>query len=379
MKRNQPTSIRYNGVGLTAWQHQKELLRKFSRILSRGTFLNGQENTTLEAALQRRLGGGYVTTVASGHDALLLSLLVLKLTPSDEVIFPVNAYPTAFPVALSGTKPVPVDTDENGQIDHRGLKRAITSKTKAVIVVHLYGLVGAIGEIREICRANNLILIEDCAQAFSSLYQGKPVGTLGDVGCFSFYPTKNLGALGDGGAIWTRNRGWHAFFQATKAYGEKTRYASDFVAGHSRLPELQAGALNVYLVYFDKDIRRKQAVRIWYEEEFHKAELTELIRLLNSDPQSGPAQHLLVVEVRSRDRLQRFLKARGIDTLIHYPIPVHLVPAFSFLEYKKGDFPVAERLAKNILSLPFHPYLTRKEVKTVVQSIRDFYHGEENR
>lgn len=359
--------MKFNAVGLTAKNHEKELIRAFLRVLRSGIFLNGQENQKLEAELQKKFGSGFVTTVASGHDALFLSLLALHLKPTDEVIFPVNAYPTAFPVALSGVKPVPVDVDENGQLDPQALEKAITNHTKAIIMVHLYGLVGEIGKIRKICKMNKLVLIEDAAQAFGSTYQGKPVGTIGDIGCFSFYPTKNLGSLGDGGALWTVKKTWHEFFVKAKAYGEKIRYASEFVSGHSRLPELQAAALRVYLRFLDKEVELRRNVFSWYKSSFHG------VRILESDRRSLPAPHLLVIEADKRDALQKFLKTRGIETLVHYPYPVHLVPAFRFLKYPKGSFPVAERLASRILSLPFHPFMKKSEVFSIVQTIKTFY------
>lgn len=365
--------MKFNAVGLTAKNHETELIRAFDRVLRSGIFLNGPENQKLEAELQKKLGGGLVTMVASGHDALIISLLALHLKPTDEVIFPVNAYPTAFPVVLSGVKPVPVDVDENGQLDPRALEKAITKCTKAVVMVHLYGLVGEIGEVREICRKHTIVLIEDAAQAFGSTYQGRPVGTIGDIGCFSFYPTKNLGSLGDGGALWTRHKKWFEFFVKAKAYGEKNRYASELISGHSRLPELQAAALRVYLRYLDKEIKLRQKVFGWYKKSLHG------VRILQSINHSFPVPHLLVIESDKRDALQHFLKSRGIETFIHYPQPVHLVPAFRSLGYGRGEFPIAERLAPRILSLPFHPFLTKKDVQTVVQSIRDFYHGEKNR
>lgn len=365
----------FNAVTLSARIHKQKLLAVFETVLHRGIFINGPENRKLEHLLEPKLPGGLVTTVASGHDALLFALAALHLKPTDEVIFPVNAYPTAFPVALAGVTPVPVDVDHNGQLDSSALEKSITKQTKVVIAVHLYGLVGEIGEIGKICKRHGLILIEDCAQAFGSMYREKPVGTLGNIGCFSFYPTKNLGALGDGGALWTRKKQWHNFFLAAKAYGETQRYMSRFVSGHSRLPELQAAALTVYLSSFDREVARRTRVRTLYEKELRSANLGRWVRLLTSSPHSDPVTHLLVIEADRRDNLAQFLKSRDIETLIHYPYPVHLVHAFRSLGYRRGDFPIAERLAHGVVSLPFHPHITRTEVTTVVQSIRDFYHG----
>lgn len=365
----------FNAVTFSARKHKRALITRLGAIIDRGTFLSGPENKLFEQNIKSRLGGGFVTPVASGHDALLLALLALRPKSTDEVLFPVNAYPTAFPIALAGVRPVPVDVDDNGQLDPKALEQAITPQTKAVIAVHLYGLIGELGVIKKICQKKKLVLIEDCAQAFGSTYHSRPAGTLGDIGCFSFYPTKNLGALGDGGAIWTKNKKWYEFFLAAKAYGEKTRYESEFISGHSRLPELQAGALNVYLGHFDNEAGRRRSVWALYDRQVKKAHLDNFLRLLISNRASDPVPHLLVVDVDRRDGLRQFLVSRGIPTLIHYPTPVHLVAAFAPLHLPKGSFPCAERLAGRILSLPFHPYLTRGQVYRVVQSIREYYHG----
>lgn len=359
--------INFNAVVQSARTRRHSLLSAFEKVIRRGIFLNGPENKKLEQLLRAILGQGMVTTVASGHDALLFALAALKLQSKDEVVFPVNAYPTAFPVVLSGVTPVPVDVDQNGQLDPLALKKAITKKTKVIIVVHLFGSVGSLQEIQRLCRQHKLILIEDCAQAFGSTYQKKPVGTFGDISCFSFYPTKNLGALGDGGAIWTKNKQLFDFFTAAKSYGEKNRYESNFVAGHSRLPELQAAGLRIYVKHINKEIELRQKVFGWYKNSLR------WVRLLESDQRSIPAPHLLVIEADTRDALQKFLKARGIETFVHYPHPVHLVPAFRFLKYPKGSFPVAERLASRILSLPFHPSMKKSEVFSIVQTIKTFY------
>ncbi len=365
--------INFNAVRRTVQTYKPAILRSLRHVIDQGIFLNGPENERLEQALVKFLGPGFLTSVASGHDALLLALGALKLGRKDEVIFPVNAYPTAFPVVLSGATPVPVDVDQNGQLDPVALQKAITGRTKAVIAVHLYGLVGNLGEISALCRKYTIALIEDCAQAFGSTYRGRPVGTLGTIGCFSFYPTKNLGALGDGGAVWTKDKRYASYIQAAKAYGERRRYESTFVAGHSRLPELQASVLNVYLQHAQENRKRRYAVRGFYERAIARANLASRLKILTSSSRSLPTTHLFVVTVSRREALRRYLAKRGIETHIHYPQPIHLVPAFSFLNIPRGAFPVAEQLSQRILSLPFHPYMKQREVHTVVNSIKNFY------
>ncbi|MBI2051389.1 DegT/DnrJ/EryC1/StrS family aminotransferase [Candidatus Roizmanbacteria bacterium] len=366
--------ISFNNVKIRASRLKRELTQKISSVLEKGVFVHGRENERLAKALQRFFGG-YVVATASGHDSLSLALRALRIKRGDEVLFPVNAYPTVFPIALSDAMPVPVDVDENGLIDPKELSKKISKKTKAVVVVHLYGLVVNVDAIKKRVKERGIFLIEDCAQAFGSIYKGKPVGTLGDISCFSFYPTKNLSTLGDGGALWTSDKNLYEYLKKAVSYGSKTPYKSEFVSGHSRLPEIQAAVLNLYFKYLKKEQSQRKKVFNQYKSLFKKYKITNHTRILFDNKNSDPALHLFVIEARKRDRLQSYLKGQGVETHIHYPHPVHLVPAFSYLRCKKGDFPKAERLAKNIISIPFHPHLTRKEIELVVKSIRDFYHG----
>lgn len=366
--------IGFSASGWRAQKYQPEIVRIIEKVIDSGQFLNGEQNQSLEKKLHRFLQGGYTTTVASGNDALYLALQALRLTSQDEVIFPVNAYPTAFPITLSRAKPVPVDVDGNGQIDAGAVQKRLNKNTKAIVAVHLYGLVAPIKSIREMIKGKEIVIIEDCAQAFGSLFQGKPAGTLGDIGCFSFYPTKNLGTLGDGGALWTKNKQYHDYFLQAKAYGEKVKNQSQFVSFHSRLPEIQAGILNLYLRRFQEECSKRQTVFAEYRKLFVNYQLDQCLRILYDDKNSSPVLHLLVIEVAHRDALRTYLKTCGVETHIHYPTPVHLLPAFGSLGYRKGDFPVAERLAKHILSLPFHPYLTKREIQYIAQSIRSFFY-----
>ncbi len=363
--------INFNEVKIKDEKNKNKIIRNFSKIIDKGIFLEGEENKKLERTLKNLLGGINIVTTASGHDAILLSLNSLKLNKDDEVIFPVNSYPTAFPVYLSGVKPVPVDVDENGQLDPESILKYLTKKTKVIIVVHLYGLVGNLSEIIKIARQNKITLIEDCAQSFGTLYKNKLVGTFGDIACFSFYPTKNIGTLGDGGAIATKYKNLFDYAKKAKSYGEKEKYNSEFVSGHSRIPELQAAVLNLYLKSADANFIRKKALFEFYKKKLQS--VGDKIRLLESDPDSTPLPHLLVIEAEKRDQLKEYLRKNGIETHIHYPYPIHLVAAFNFLKYKQGDFPVAERLSKNVLSLPFHSYLTKKQVDFIVKSLKEFY------
>lgn len=365
--------IPFNNVGQTARIYKQQIFKRIASIIDSNIFLNGQENKLLIVKLQNYLGSKYITLTASGHDAILTSLSSLNLNERDEVIFPVNSYPTAFPVCLSNGKPVPVDVDLNGQIDPDDIQQKITARTKAIIIVHLYGLVGNIDKIIKTIKGRDVILIEDCAQAVGSLYKNRKVGTIGDIGCFSFYPTKTISTLGDGGFITTTNKTFFEYFNKAVQYGEKKRYHSEFVSGHSRIAEIQAGIINVLFSSINKTFLKRKKVADYYRKLIVKKGLSQYVNLCISSRNSDPVEHLFVIKAYKRNELQRFLYRKGIETLVHYPTPIHLLPAFSYLNYKKGDFKMAEELSNQILSLPFHPYLTKANVDYVVDSIKSFY------
>lgn len=365
--------IAFNEAALKPQHHKKELIKAFMSVIDSGISLHGSQNELLLKNLQHYLKNPFVILTSSGHSALQSALTSLFLKSTDEVIFPVNSYPTAFPIALSQAKPIPVDVDANGLIDPKQVIKKITKNTKAIVLVHLYGLVANIDEIKRITKKRDIVLIEDCAQAFGSYYKGKPVGVFGDISCFSFYPTKNIATLGDGGALWTKHKKLYHYSEKAVSYGEDKRYQSEFVAGHSRLPELQAAALNVYLKSIDKEIELKKAICEEYFQCIKYFKLEPFVRPLFHKKNSSPNLHLFVVETKKREKLKEYLMKKGITTSIHYPLPIHLVPAFSYLKYSRGSFPVAERLSQNILSLPFHSYITKNHVRYIIKVVKDFY------
>lgn len=364
--------IPFNHTSLQAKNYRQQLLQRFSQVIHSGIFLNGPENILFEKKLTSYFGK-YCLTCASGHDAIMLALQSFILSSQDEVLFPVNVYPTAFPVYLSGAKGIPVDIDENGQMSPEDLEKKITSKTKVAIIVHLYGLVGQLEKIFDILKKKKISIIEDCAQAFGTRYDGKLVGTLGDIGCFSFYPTKNIGTLGDGGALWTKHETLYHYLIKAKAYGEIVRYKSDFLSGHSRLSELQASVLNIYFKTFQMEIKKRRELFSMYCQEFEKCNLKQNVSLLSSHSLSEPVVHLFTIRVAKRDELQRYLQKNGIETHIHYPYPINKIPAFAFIPHHIDSFPCAERLSKEILSLPFHHYLKKKDIYRIINEIRKFY------
>ena len=363
--------IVFNNTKLKALNKKRTIFKKISQVITQGIFLNGPKVKETESLLKKYLGRKYFISCASGHDALQLSLQALNLKKDGEVIFPVNAYPTAFPIYLSGLKGIPADVDDNGQLDPESVIKSITPKTKAIVMVHLYGLVGNVERILEICERNNLFLIEDCAQAFGSRYKNKLVGTFGDIGCFSFYPTKNLGALGDGGGILTKNKRHFEFLERAVRYGEKERYQSQFVSGHSRLPEIQAAILSLYLKDINKEIFKRQTLFDYYLEQIDRHGLSKNLRVFLSHKDSRATNHLFVIATSARDQLREFLFKKNIPTLIHYPLTVNRVAAFKFLKSRR--YRNAERLAKQIVSLPFHPDLTKKQIDYIVKNISNFF------
>lgn len=373
MKKSRSSPLSFSHLPHIARTYKKQILLRIEKLLDTSdNFLYAAQNSELVEKLHNYTKGGYVTTLASGHDALLLALQSLNLTSTDEILFPVNVYPTAFPVCLVRAKAVPIDADINGQLDLNDFKRKISRRTKVAIVVHLYGLVGELYEIKNLCKKNNIILIEDCAQAFGTYYMKKPVGVFGDISCFSFYPTKNLSTLGDGGALWTKHKKIYKYILKAKSYGEEKKYLSLFLAGHSRLPEIQAAIINVYLEDFQQKKDKRKKLAALYSIGIEKR-LKGKVSMISSSKLSDPMYHLFVIKTKKRRSLQKFLTEKKIPTLIHYPTPIHLLPAFKFLGYKKGDFPTSESLSKKILSLPFHEYMGEDDIKYIVDSIKKFY------
>jgi len=364
-------NLSFNHTKLKAIKNKKVILKEIGGIIDRGVFINGQCVKESKKLLKKYFKTEYFLTCGSGHDSILLALQALGLKDNDEIIFPVNAYPTAFPIFISKLKGIPADVDDNGQINPNSVIKLITPKTKVIIVVHLYGLVGNLNKIFEICKKNKIFLIEDCAQAFGSRYQGKLVGTFGDFGCFSFYPTKNLSTLGDGGGILIKNKKHFDYLKKAVQYGEKKRYQSEFISGHSRLPEIQAAILNLYLKNIDKELVKRKFLADYYKKQILKYGLDKYISVLSSDNDSKPVNHLFVIKTKARNKLRNFLKKKDINTFVHYPLTINRIKAFDFLSRK--SYPKAEELSKQIISLPFHPYLNKKQINYIVKTMAGFF------
>ncbi|MDP2637580.1 MAG: DegT/DnrJ/EryC1/StrS family aminotransferase [Candidatus Levybacteria bacterium] len=350
---------------------KNEMHLALDKVGKSGNLILGQNVQELEAQLSKLLQVKYAVGCSSGTDAITLSLKALGLDNKDEVFVPANAYPTIFGVALSGVKPVLVDVQATtGNMDLNLLEKAITKKSKAVIVVHLYGLSADIKEIKRICKKRNLYLIEDCAQAFGASYAGEKVGSFGDAATFSFYPTKNLGALGDAGAVVTSNTHVYNMLKMYRVYGEKTRYDSHLVGKNSRIDELQAAFLLAKMKHYKKWITRKKKLSNIYLSELSNVKYIHLPPILDDREHTF---HLFVIKARKRNQLKKWLYSKGIESTIHYPIPIHRTHVFRKLG-KRGSFPEAEKWSQKALSLPLHAFLTEDQIYYVIKMIKAFYY-----
>ena len=339
------------------------------RVLGSGSFILGEDVGLFEKEFARYCGARYAVGVNSGTDALFLGLRSLGIGQGDEVIIPAFTYiATALAVSFTGAVPVFVDIDPRSyNIDVTKIERAISKKTKAILCVHLYGQPCNMRIIMQLARRHRLKLVEDCAQAAGVQYRGKKVGTFGDVGCFSFYPTKNLGACGDGGIVITSKKQTYRMLLMLRDYGRKNRYEHWIKGYNSRLDTIQAAILRIKLKKLDKwnALRRKKAKA--YNQFLSRVDGVLPPRALN---EAEHVYHVYAVRVRNRDRIYNSLRKKGVNVLIHYPKPLHLQRAYAELGHKCSDFPVAERVAEEILSLPLYPELSVKDIKRVVSQLK---------
>ena len=343
-----------------------QLKERFSRVLESGVFSGGKEVDNFESSISRFLGSAYSISCGNGTDALELALRALKIGPGDEIIVPAMTWvSTAEAVVLVGAKPIFWDTNQEGLL-RPDWDKAVTPKTKAVIPAHLYGKMIPMSALIEKASQLNLFVIEDAAQAFGSFQDGKAAGSWGDVGCLSYYPTKNLGALGEAGMCLTQNLILAKTIRLLLNHGQPFRDRHEIVGRNSRIDAIQAVFLQVLLEDFTKNQLRRKILAQRYNESF--AKIPELILpegILESDHNA----HLYVVQTNQRDDLKKFLASRGIGTAIHYP---QILPDMkSFLA--KGDFINALNLAKMGLSLPLNPYLMDQEVEFIIDSVQKFF------
>ena len=348
-----------------------ELEAAVAEVLASGNYILGKRVAAFEEALAKRSGCQFGIGVNSGTDALELALRACGIGPSDEVIVPAFTFmATALAVTSLGATPVMADIDEDSYgIDVRDAARRITRKTKAIIPVHLYGQPCDLEGVLELARRHHLQVIEDCAQAIGATYKGRPVGSFGQVGCFSFYPTKNLGAAGDGGAVVTNDRAVAERIALQRNYGTRDKISYRAFGRNTRLDELQAAILSVKLQHLDdwNEARRRRAG--WYRELFAQ-EAVEGVGLPVELADRRHVYHLFVVRVKERDRVQRDLAARGVHTMVHYARPLHVDSLYDGRPGHAEKLPRAERAAREVLSLPLYPELSREAVSTVIQELK---------
>ena len=335
-----------------------------ARVLASGQFVLAREVEAFESSFGDYLGVTHVVGVASGTDALRLALEAVGVRAGDEVVtVPNTAAPTVTAIMAAGARPVFVDVDDTLMMDPTALPGVITDRTAAIVPVHLFGHPAPVTMIRD--HAPGLPVVEDCAQAVGCRLHGVPAGTLGAVGCFSFYPTKNLGAYGDGGCVVTRDDALARQLRLLRNQGRRERYLNE-VAGHtSRLDEIQAAILRVKLGHLSGWLTRRQEIAARYRQGL----VHPLLRHPATGPDAHHGYHLYPVRVAERELVVARLAAEGVETLIHYPVPLHLQPAFRHLGYGPGDFPVAEGAAREILSLPLYPQLTDAEVDRIISAM----------
>jgi dTDP-4-amino-4,6-dideoxygalactose transaminase len=345
-----------------------EIDEAVARVIESAAFILGREVEAFEAAFAEYLGARFCVGVSNGTAAVQLAVMAGGLQSGDEVIIPANTFfASAEAVSTAGCVPVFVDADPiSYTIDPTKIEAAITKRTRAIMPVHLYGQAADLDPIREIAARHNLLVIEDAAQAHGSLYRGRRVGALSHAGCFSFYPGKNLGAYGEGGAVVTNDAEVARRVRLLRDHGSEKKYHHELIGYNFRLEGLQGAVLNVKLRHLDRwnDLRRAHAAR--YRE------------LLGATPLVLPREmdyarhiyHLYVVQTEERALLQQSLAEAGVQTGIHYPVPVHLQPAYASLGHRAGDFPEAERQAARVLSLPMYPELTDVQLNMVAEAIQ---------
>jgi len=351
------------------YSYKDEIDKAVLNVLDKGWYVLGDEVSAFEKEFSSFVGVSFGIGVGSGTAALHLALAACDIGPTDQVITVSHtASATVSAIELTGAKPVFVDIEKNYYgLDASKLESVINSKTKAIIPVHIYGQPVDLDPILEIARRNNIKVIEDCAQAHGALYKGKPVGSFGDMGCFSFYPTKNLGAIGDGGIVVTNNEELSEKAKLLRQYGWEKRYISSFSGWNTRLDEVQAAVLRVKLRYLDADNKKRAELAKMYDQELSGIDLS----LPLTRPNSTHVYHLYVVRSKQRDRILKFLGDREIRALVHYPVPLHLQPAYKKLVSNNTSLRESELAAEEVLSLPIYPELEQSDLRLVCDAIKE--------
>lgn len=370
----QKRRIRYTYL-TQQFAHSERYIRKVKQVVAKGDFTLGKELVNFESNFARKLQVKHAIGVANGTDALYLPLKAIGIAQGDEVITVPNSFvATAAAIALTGARPVFVDVRDDFTIDPNLIEKAITRATKAIIPVHLTGISSDMHPILQIARAHNLFVLEDVAQAAFTKYDNKYVGTWGHAGSFSFHPLKVLNIWGDGGVITTNDDDLAYKLRLWRNHGLTSREEVEFFAHNSRLDTIQAAVANVLLSEVDTIVSKRARNARLYDRYLNS--LDPWVHVPKRDLGSAsvePAYSTYVVQVLKREMLIKYLEKNGIDAVIHYPIPIHLQKAAKYLGYKRGDFPVTEKQAETILTLPNHQYMTREDVAYICEVIKEFY------
>ena len=361
--------IQFNVLDRQFRSHAKELETAALRVLRSAWYILGPEVMSFEKKFREFCNRASCIGVNSGLDALTLSLRALNIGPGDEVVVPANTYiASVLSITENGATPIFVEPDEYFNIDAKKISQVITQRTKAILPVHLYGQACNMSEIMAIAEKYCLHVIEDCAQSHGAKYQGKVTGSFGTVGCFSFYPTKNLGAFGDGGVIVTDDNILSEKLGMLRNYGSKQKYYNEIEGVNSRLDELQAAILSVKLEYLEEMNIERKSIATRYLNEISNPD----ILMPKTSSESDHVYHLFVVRTENRERLQNYLKDHGILSMIHYPVPPHLAECYRYLGYSEGDFPMTELYAKQCLSLPLYAGMTSEEIDYLIGIVNKY-------
>ena len=351
------------------YQYQDEFEAKALEVLRSGWYVLGKEVAEFEKEFAAYCGAKYCVGLASGLDALWIAFRVLGIGEGDEVIVQGNTYiASVMGITINGATPVFVEPDAFYNIDVTKIEEKITERTKAILVVHLYGQASNMTEIMRLAEKYNLRVVEDCAQSHGAKWNGKMTGTFGDVGCFSFYPSKNLGAFGDGGAVVINDEVLDKKFRVFRNYGSEKRYHNMIIGANSRLDEMQAALLRVRLSHLDEINAERADIAAAYTAAINN----EKVLLPQIRTGASSVFHQYVVRTDDRDKFMNYLQDRGIGTIIHYPIPPHLAEAYQYLGYEKGAYPITEAYADTVLSLPMYTGMTHEEIKYVIDVINEY-------
>jgi dTDP-4-amino-4,6-dideoxygalactose transaminase len=353
-----------------------EVMAAVTRVMDSQQFILGNEVRQLEEEIAAQLGAKHAIACASGSDALVLALMAAEIGAGDEVITtPFTFVATAGSIARVGARPVFVDVNpETLNIDPEKIGSAMTPRTRAIVPVHLFGLSAEMAPIKQLARGRGIAVIEDAAQAINARYDGRQVGTVGTFGCFSFFPSKNLGGAGDGGLITVEDLGLAERLRLIRVHGSKKKYHHEIMGTNSRLDALQAAILRVKLRHLERWTVAREARADRYRKLFAENGVNQSVALPPvPQPNSRHVYNQFSIRCQERDRLREFMRSAGIPTEIYYPVPLHLQPAFAYLGYKPGDFPCAEAASQQVLALPLYPELSESQQQTVASVIGNFY------